>query len=243
MKCIGILGGMSWESTVPYYQSINQTVRQRLGKLHSANLILYSVDFQAVAEMQASGDWEAAGRLLANAARRLEQAGADIIVLATNTMHKVASAIEEATEIPLLHIADATAAAAKRQNLACLGLLGTQFTMEEAFYRQRLEQHGLQVRTPPEADRQVVHRVIYEELCQGQFLSESREAYLQIIDQLAEPAVADDDSPALPACQAIILGCTEIGLLVKTEHTRLPLLNTTTLHAEAAVDFALGAAT
>lgn len=229
MKTIGLIGGMSWESTVPYYRLINEGVKQRLGGLHSARLVLYSVDFHAIERLQHAGRWDEAGMLLADAARALQAAGAELLVLCTNTMHKVAPAIEAAVTISLLHIADPTAAAAKGAGIETVGLLGTRFTMEEDFYRGRLEaRHGLRVLIPEAADREVVHRVIYDELCLGATREESRAAYRAIIDRLVAQGAA-----------GIILGCTEIGLLVKPEDSPVPLFDTTALHAASAVDFAL----
>ncbi|WP_337243679.1 aspartate/glutamate racemase family protein [Luteimonas sp. gir] len=230
MRTLGLLGGMSWESTIPYYRTINETIKQRLGGLHSARIVLFSVDFHEVERLQHAGQWEAAGALLADAARRLQAAGADGLVLCTNTMHKVAGHIESAVEIPLLHIADPTAEAIKAQGLSRVGLLGTRFTMEQDFYRARLEdRHGLQVLTPAPDDREVVHRVIYDELCLGRVLDASRAAYLAIIDRL----VAE-------GAQAVILGCTEISLLVEPQHVpQVPLFDTTHLHAVHAATWAL----
>ena len=229
MKMIGLIGGMSWESTVPYYRILNETVKQRLGGLHSAKVVLHSVDFHEIEAMQAAGAWEAAGDAMAAAARSLEAAGADFLVLCTNTMHKVAPALERAAGIPLLHIADPTAAAARAQGIARVGLLGTRFTMEEDFYAGRLrEKHGLEVLTPAAGERALVHRVIYEELCLGQVRGESREAFRRVIAGLVEAGA-----------QGIILGCTEIGLLVQPGDSPAPLFDTTRLHALAAVDKAL----
>ncbi|MBK7473282.1 MAG: aspartate/glutamate racemase family protein [Betaproteobacteria bacterium] len=229
MKVIGLIGGMSWESTVPYYRQINETIRERLGGLHSAKIILYSVDFHEVERMQHAGDWQAAGDLLAGAARTLEAAGADFLVLCTNTMHNVADRIESAVAIPLFHIADPTAAAIKRAGHARVGLLGTQFTMEQAFYRDRLrERHGLEVRVPGPAERALVHRIIYDELCQGVVLPESRATYRRVMADLAAQGA-----------QAIILGCTEISLLVGQQDAGVPLFDTTAIHAHAAADEAL----
>lgn len=229
MKTIGLIGGMSWESTVPYYSHINEAVKARLGGLHSARLVLYSVDFHDVERLQHAGDWDAAGAVLANAARSLQAAGADFLVLCTNTMHKVAAAIEDAVGIPLLHIADPTAAAIQRAGHLRVGLLGTRFTMEEAFYRDRLRDlHGLHVVLPDAADREIVHRIIYEELCLGIVRTESRAAYLDIMGKLAAQGA-----------EAIILGCTEISLLVRQSDCETPLFDTTALHASAAADEAL----
>lgn len=229
MKTLGLLGGMSWESTVPYYRWINEEVREHLGGLHSARLLLHSVDFHEIAQMQQAGDWGAAGRLLGAAAHGLAQAGAQAIVLCTNTMHRVAEDIEAAVDVPLLHIADATAIAIRAANLGRVGLLGTRFTMEQDFYLGRLRtRHGLDVRVPPADARDEVHRIIYEELCQGQVRDAARVRYRQIMRGLV-----DDGA------QAIILGCTEIGLLVGPSDADVPLFDTTRLHARAAVAWAL----
>lgn len=229
MKTIGLIGGMSWESTVPYYRHINEMIKARLGELHSARIILYSVDFQEIATLQRAGDWDAAAQVLIEAAQAVEAAGADFLLVCTNTMHKVAPAIEASVSIPLLHIADATAAGIIRAGHEVVGLLGTRFTMEQAFYKQRLsERHGLQVVVPGEADRDIVHRVIYEELCLGVVRPESRQAYRRIMGELERRGA-----------QAIILGCTEIMLLVAQEDCALPLFDTTAIHAQAAAEHAL----
>ncbi|MFA7438699.1 aspartate/glutamate racemase family protein [Castellaniella sp.] len=229
MKTIGLLGGMSWESTVPYYRAINEAVKARLGGLHSARLVLYSVDFADIEALQHQGDWAGAGQALADAARALERAGADLLVLCTNTMHKVAPAIEAATPLPLLHIADPTAQAIHKAGLNRVGLLGTAFTMEQAFYRERLaRRHGIEVLVPGPADRAVVHRVIYDELCLGRTCDASREAYRRIMQGLVDQGA-----------QGIILGCTEISLLVGAADASVPLFDTTGLHALAAADAAL----
>lgn len=229
MKTIGLIGGMSWESTVPYYRQINELTKQRLGGLHSARIVLYSVDFHDIERLQHSGDWDAAGALLADAARALQAAGADFVVVCTNTMHKVAADIEAAVSIPLLHIADPTATAIKQAGHTVVGLIGTRFTMEEAFYRDRLrDRHGLRVIVPEPADRDLVHRVIYEELCLGNALPASRAEYRRIMATLVAQGA-----------QAIILGCTEISLLVSTSDASVPLFDTTALHAAAAVETAL----
>jgi aspartate racemase len=229
MKTIGLIGGMSWESTIPYYRQINQTVKARLGGLHSAKIVLYSVDFHEIERLQHAGDWDAAGAILADCARRLELAGADGLVLATNTMHKVASQIEDAVSIPLLHIADPTAAAIKQAGLTRVGLLGTRFTMEQDFYRARLAtRHGLQVCVPDEAARERVHRVIYDELCLGQIEPDSRAQYRAIMRDLVAQGA-----------QAIILGCTEISLLVGPDDAAVALFDTTLLHAQGAAEWAL----
>ena len=229
MKTIGLIGGMSWESTIPYYRQINQTIKERLGGLHSAKIVLYSVDFHEIERLQHAGDWDAAGALLADAARSLRAAGADFLVLCTNTMHKVTPAIEAAVDIPLLHIADPTAEAIREAGVTKVGLLGTRFTMEQAFNKDRLqEKFDLQVLTPSDDERQVVHRIIYEELCLGRILDESREAYRCIIASLVERGA-----------QAVILGCTEISLLVGPQDASVPLFDTTAIHARRAAEQAL----
>lgn len=228
MKTIGLIGGMSWESTIPYYRQINETLKARLGGLHSAKLVLYSVDFHDIERLQRAGDWAAAGALLAEAGQALERAGADFLLLCTNTMHKVAGDIEAAVSIPLLHIADPTAEAITRAGLRTVGLLGTRFTMEQDFYRQRLQQHGLTVITPAEADREAIHRVIYEELCLGIVRGSSREEYRRVMATLVDQGA-----------EAIILGCTEISLLVDSGDARVPLFDTTLLHARRAAEAAL----
>ncbi len=231
MKRIGLLGGMSWESTAEYYRLINTAVAQRLGGLHSADLVMVSVDFAVIEQMQASGRWDEAGALLAREAARLESAGAALIALCTNTMHKVAPMIEAAVSVPLLHLADSTAGAVIGANIARAGLLGTAFTMEQDFYRGRLEAAGLQVLIPDEAGRAEVHRIIYDELCHGVVRAESRQRYLDIIADLVA-AGAD----------GIILGCTEIELLLPPDAADLspvPLFPTSRIHALAAVELAL----
>ena len=231
MKTIGLLGGMSWESTVPYYRQLNEAVKARLGGLHSAKVVLYSVDFAEIERLQHCGDWESAGAVLADAARALERAGADFVVLSTNTMHKVAPAIESAVKIPLLHIADPTAAAIRKAGLSRIGLLGTRFTMEQDFYRGRLvERHGIDVLTPEADDRELVHRVIYEELCLGRIEERSRQAYRDVMQRLVERGA-----------QGLILGCTEISMLVGEEDASVPLFDTTAIHAAAAAQLALAA--
>ncbi|MFV3333813.1 aspartate/glutamate racemase family protein [Pseudomonas sp. NY15437] len=229
MKTIGLIGGMSWESTIPYYRQINERIKERLGGLHSAKVALYSVDFHEIERLQHAGDWDAAGRVLADAARSLKAAGADFLVLCTNTMHKVAPAIEAAVDIPLLHIADPTAEAIRAAGVSTVGLLGTRFTMEQAFYKDRLaDRFGLKVLTPSEADRGVVHRIIYEELCLGRIRDESRDEYRRIIGALVEQGA-----------EAVILGCTEISLLVGPQDASVPLFDTTALHALQAADAAI----
>ena len=229
MKTIGLIGGMSWESTLHYYQSLNEQVKQRLGGLHSAKIVLYSVDFHDIEQLQRTGQWDEAGVRLATAARALEAAGADVLVLCTNTMHKVAPAIEAAVAIPFLHIADPTAEAIKHAGLQRIALLGTRFTMEEDFYRGRLEaQHGLQVIVPEAPDREIVHNVIYNELCLGVIRESSRQAHREIIARLVAKGA-----------QGIILGCTEIAMLVSPADSPVPVFDTTQLHALCALDFAL----
>lgn len=228
MKTIGLLGGMSWESTVGYYKAINEGIKQALGGLHSAKIVLVSVDFAEIEACQARGDWDTAGALLAAGARQLKAAGAECLLICTNTMHKVVDDITAATNLPLVHIADATAELLVADGVSKVGLLGTAFTMEQDFYTGRLRTHGLDVIVPDEADRRIVHRVIYEELCLGQCVAESKAEYLRIIEALrAEGA------------EAVILGCTEIGLLVSNGDTDVPLLDTTAIHAKKAVSFAL----
>lgn len=229
MKTIGLIGGMSWESTVPYYRQINETIKEHLGGLHSAKLILYSVDFHDVERLQCAGDWAGAGELIAAAARSLESAGADFLVLCTNTMHKIAPAIEAAVRIPLFHIADPTALAIKQAGYSKVGLLGTRFTMEQDFYRDRLrDRHGISVLVPPPEERDLVHRIIYEELCLGLVTADSRSRYRTIMANLAAQGA-----------QAIILGCTEISLLVSQPDSDVPLFDTTAIHARAAAVAAL----
>jgi aspartate racemase len=228
VRTIGLLGGMSWESTAIYYRIINETVKQRLGGLHSAKVVLYSVDFEEIEQLQHRDRWDEAGRLLAEAASRIEAAGAECLVICTNTMHRVAAEIESAVRIPLLHIADATAAALRAAGIVSAGLLGTRFTMEQEFYRGRLESHGIQVIVPDDAGRETVHRVIYEELCQGQVKEESRSEFAKIIESLAARGAA-----------GVILGCTEIGLLVRAGDSPVPVYDTTEIHARRAVEWAL----
>lgn len=229
MKTIGLLGGMSWESTELYYRLINEETKRIRGGLHSAPIAMVSVDFQEIERLQNGDDWESAADLLSDSARRVEAAGADFLLICTNTMHRVADAIAAAIDIPLLHLADATANEIRAAGIRTVGLLGTRFTMEQDFYTGRLEKHGLRVLVPPREDRDVVHRVIYEELCLGNVNADSRGAFLRIIADLA-------DSGA----EAVIEGCTEIGLLVKSEHTDVTLYDTTSIHARHAVFQALG---
>ncbi|HSK46423.1 MAG TPA: aspartate/glutamate racemase family protein [Coriobacteriia bacterium] len=230
MKTIGLIGGMSWESTLPYYRRINELVHERLGGLHSARIALVSVDFADIEALQSSGRWKEAGSQLAEAARSVEAAGADCVVLATNTMHKVAREIEDAVEIPLLHIADTVAAAVHAEGFETVGLLGTRFTMEEDFYRMRLEDSfGLSVLVPEVGDREYVNRAIYEELCCGILSETTRDRFRDIIGRLVERGA-----------QGVILGCTEIPLLISSADVPVPVFDTGELHAVAAVDFALG---
>lgn len=229
MKTIGLLGGMSWESTVTYYRAINEGVKDALGGLHSAKIAMYSVDFEPIERRQREGDWEGTARILAEAARSIQGAGADFLVLCTNTMHKVAPQIESAIDIPLLHIADATADVLVDNGIETVGLLGTAFTMEEDFYKGRLrDRYGFDVMVPNADDRQIVHRVIYQELCLGKIQADSKAEYLRIIDRLAEQGA-----------EAVILGCTEIGMLVSPRDTGVRLFDTTAIHAQKAVAYAI----
>ncbi|MBK8460457.1 MAG: aspartate/glutamate racemase family protein [Micropruina sp.] len=223
-KTIGMIGGMSWESTAEYYRLANQLTRDRLGGLHSASVLIASVDFAEIEEFQSRGEWSLAGAQLAEVARSLETAGAELLILCTNTMHKVAPAIEAAVSIPFLHLADATATAVRAAGIRTVGLLGTAFTMEQDFYRERLRGHGLEVVVPGEEDRALVHRVIYDELCRGLVGEESRAEFTRIIGLLADRG----------AC-GVILGCTEIELLVGPEHSPIPTFPTSRLHIEAAI--------
>lgn len=228
MKTIGLIGGMSWESSAEYYRLLNELVRERLGGLHSARCILHSVDFAEIERLQVSGEWEQAGEVLAEAARGLAAAGADLLLICTNTMHKVAGQVQDAVPVPLLHLGDATADAVRAAGLKTVGLLGTAFTMEQDFYRDRLAGHGLTVLVPEAEGRAEVHRIIYEELCLGVVEDSSRAVYQRVIDQL----VAD-------GAEGVVLGCTEIELLIGQEHSPVPVFPTTLLHAEAAVTAAL----
>jgi aspartate racemase len=232
MKRIGLLGGMSWESTALYYRLLNEGVAERLGGLHSADCVMVSVDFAGIARLQAEGRWDEAGQLLAREARTLQTAGAEVLLLCTNTMHKVADQIQAATDVPLLHIADVTAAAAHKAGLTRVGLLATGFTMEQRFHRDRLESHGLQILVPEAPGRDLVHSVIYQELCRGIFTDSSRAHVRGVIDDL----VAN-------GAEGIILGCTEIELLISASDSPVPVLPTTLLHAVAGLDAALGSET
>jgi aspartate racemase len=229
MKTIGLIGGMSWESSAEYYRLLNELVRERLGGLHSAPCILHSLDFAEIEELQVAGDWERAGEILADAARGLQAAGADLLLICTNTMHKVAGQVEAAVSVPLLHLADATADVVRAEGLTRVGLLGTAFTMEQAFYRDRLAGHGLEVLTPDADGRALVHRVIYEELCRGVVREQSRSAYQGVIGKLVAAGA-----------EGVVLGCTEIELLIREKDSPVPVFPTTRLHAEAAVNAALG---
>lgn len=229
MKTIGLLGGMSWESTVGYYRAINEGVKNTLGGLHSAKIAMYSVDFEPIEKLQHVGDWKGTAIILSEAARSVESAGADFLLICTNTMHKVAPEIEKAIKIPLLHIADATAEVLVHEDIKTVGLLGTAFTMEQDFYKGRLsENYGLNVLVPGKEDRQVIHNIIYQELCLGKIESNSKTEYLRIIDSLANQGA-----------EAVILGCTEIGMLVNQGDTKVRLLDTTAIHAEKAVEYAI----
>jgi len=228
MKTIGLLGGMSWESSIEYERIINTEVRRRLGGVHSADLLIRSYDFEAIELLQEEGDWDTAGQVLADDAARLEEAGADVIVLATNTMHKVARQIEDAIRIPFLHIADATADAVEAEGIEAIALLGTRYTMEQDFYRGRLTAHGLEVLVPGAADRTFVHDVIFNELVRGRIVDASKQRYLEVIDRLHDRGA-----------EGVIAGCTEIELLVTPDDVEQPYFPTARLHAMAAVDFAL----
>lgn len=229
MKTIGLLGGMSWESTAYYYRMLNEGVRERLGGLHSAPCLVYSVDFDKVERMQKAGEWEAAGDYLAERARALESAGAECIVLCTNTMHKVFQPVENSLSIPMLHIADGTADAIVDRDVSSVALLGTRYTMEQDFYRSRVEEHGLTVVIPGERDRAIVHDTIFDELCRGVVSDSSRSEFQRIVTYLGHQSGA----------KGVILGCTEIGMLLNAENSPLPVFDTTLLHVTAALDWAL----
>ncbi len=228
-RTLGIIGGMSWESTQSYYRLINEGIKAKLGNLHSADLLIHSVDFAPIGELQAQGKWEELGDVMVNSGERLQAAGAQGLLIATNTMHKVAEQVQAATNLPLIHIADATADAIKQQGLTKIALLGTQFTMTEDFYTQRLIDASLQVLIPDTDARAEVHRIIYDELCQGQLLASSRQYYTQVINELAAQGA-----------EGVILGCTEIGLLISRADSPIPVFDTTAIHAAAAVQFLLG---
>ncbi|MFF2591224.1 aspartate/glutamate racemase family protein [Peribacillus butanolivorans] len=228
MKTIGLIGGMSWESSLEYYRIINEEVKTKLGGLHSAKCILYSVDFEEIERYQAEGEWESSGKLLGDVAQSLEKAGAEIIVICTNTMHKVIRYIEEKVSLPILHIADSTANQIQKSEISTVGLLGTKYTMEQDFYKTRIEFNGIKVLIPNDEDRKVINKVIYEELCLGGIQQSSRDYYKKVIKSLV-----DDGA------EGIILGCTEIGLLVKPEDSEVPLFDTTEIHAIESVNMAL----
>ena len=229
MKTIGLLGGMSWESTLGYYKTINEGIKNILGGLHSAKIAMYSVDFEPIEQLQHAGDWEGTAKILTEAAKNIQAAGADFLLICSNTMHKIAPNVEASIEIPLLHIADATAEILVKEGIKTVGLLGTAFTMEQDFYKGRLaNNYGLNVLVPNKEDRGIVHKVIYEELCLGIVKSGSKAEYLRIIDLLAAKGA-----------EAVILGCTEIGMLVNQSDTNVKLLDTTTIHAEKAVEYAM----
>jgi aspartate racemase len=230
MRTLGLIGGMSWESTLPYYRLVNERVRERLGGLHSAKLLLYSVDFAEVEAMQREARWEDAATLMVDAAGRLQAGGAEAIVICTNTMHLLAPDIERAVDLPLLHIADVTADAVRAHAIGRIALLGTRFTMEQPFYRERLAAHGLDVLVPESDERDDIHRIIYDELCRGVIRDDSRERYRRIIASLVERGA-----------QGVVLGCTEIGLLVGEADAVVPMFDTTVLHARAAADWAIDA--
>ncbi|MEO0406461.1 MAG: aspartate/glutamate racemase family protein [Cyanobacteria bacterium P01_A01_bin.135] len=229
MKTIGLLGGMSWESTIGYYRAINEGVKNTLGGLHSAKIVMYSVDFEPIEKLQHKGDWESAARILSEAAQSIQSAGADFLLICTNTMHKVAPQIEKSIKIPLIHIADATAEVLVQKDIKTVGLLGTAFTMEQDFYKGRLsENYGLNVLVPDQEDRRIVHEVIYQELCLGEIKANSKTEYLRVIDMLARQGA-----------EAVILGCTEIGILVSQGDTAVELFDTTAVHAQKAVKYAI----
>ena len=227
-RTLGIIGGMSWESTQSYYRLINEGIKAELGNLHSADLLIHSVDFAPIGVLQAQGAWGELGIMMASSGKRLQAAGAQGLLIATNTMHKVVDEVQAATDLPIIHIAEATAQAINQQGLKTIALLGTQFTMTEDFYKQRLIDAGLQVLIPDTDARAEVHRIIYDELCQGQLLASSRQYYSQVIKDLAEQGA-----------EGVILGCTEIGLLIKQKDSSIPVFDTTAIHAAAAVDFLL----
>ncbi len=229
MKTIGMIGGMSWESSLEYYRIMNQAVKEKLGGFHSAPCILYSVDFDDVEKLQHQGDWESLTRLMIEAAQRVKKAGADFLVICTNTMHKMADEVQGAIQIPLLHIADVTAEAIKANGQSRVGLLGTKFTMEQDFYKGRLQEiHGIDVLIPEDKERQVIHDILYNELCLGEIKELSKGKFQSIIQNLVKRGA-----------QGVILGCTEIPLIVRQEDYEIPLYDTTALHSRAAVDFAL----
>ena len=228
LKTIGLIGGMSWESTVTYYKIINETVKEKLGGLHSAKCILYSVDFQEIEECQANGNWEKSGEILGEAAYNLEKAGADFIVICTNTMHKVVNQIKEKISVPILHIAEMTAEKILEKGLKNIALLGTKYTMEQDFYKSKLIEKGINVIIPDKNDIEIINKVIYDELCLGTINSNSKKKFLEIVDKLRSKGA-----------EGIILGCTEIGLLIKNEDTDVPLFDTAIIHAEQAAMYSI----
>ncbi|MES5954833.1 aspartate/glutamate racemase family protein [Bacillus fungorum] len=228
MKTIGLIGGMSWESTTEYYRIINEEIKERLGGLHSAKCMINSVDFEEIERFQTNGDWNGAGEVLGKAAYSLQRGGADFIIICTNTMHKVVEEIKKNIHIPVLHIADATAKEIKRKGIQTVGLLGTKYTMEQDFYKSRIEENYIEVMVPSEKDRDKINEVIYTELCLGKITSQSRVYYKRVIEELVQEGA-----------QGIILGCTEIGLLIKQEDVSIPIFDTTHIHAVEAVNFAL----
>lgn len=228
LKTIGLIGGMSWESTITYYKIINETVKERLGGLHSAKCILYSVDFQEIEECQANGNWGKSGEILGEAAYNLEKAGADFIVICTNTMHKVVNQIKEKISIPILHIAEMTAEKILEKGLKNIALLGTKYTMEQDFYKSKLIEKGINVIVPDKNDVEIINKVIYDELCLGTINSNSKKKFLEIVDKLRNKGA-----------EGIILGCTEIGLLIKNEDTDVPLFDTAIIHAERAAIYSI----
>lgn len=228
MKTVGLIGGMSWASTIPYYRLINEGIGQRLGGLHSAKLAIYSVDFAEIEACQVSGNWDKAGQILADAAVALKKAGAEGIIIGANTMHKVADVVAKQSGLPLLHIADATVAAIKSQNMSRVALLGTRYTMEQTFIRDRIAASGIDVLIPDEAQRQAIHRIIYAELCHGVITERAKACYQQIIASLAAQGA-----------EGVIFGCTEIGLLLSADESPVPVFDTTVLHANMAVEFML----
>jgi len=228
MKTIGLLGGMSWQSTIEYYRLINERVSQRIGGLHSGKILMYSVDFGEIEQLQRQNDWETAGKRLAAAAQALEKAGADMMLICANTMHKVSDAVQQSIGIPLVHVADVTAEAIRKAGLRHVGLLGTRYTMEQDFLKQRLSAHGLQVSVPGENDRNDLHRIIFEQLCKGIFLESSKVRVIQIMESLAASGA-----------EGVIWGCTEISLLLRPEEAPLQVFDTTALHAGKAVELAL----
>lgn len=228
MKTIGLVGGMSWESTVTYYQLINQFVAKKLGGLHSAQILLYSVDFEEIERCQSEGNWEKSGEILANIAQKLETAGADFIVICTNTMHKVAPQIAKVISIPIIHIAETTAEVLQQSGIQTVGLLGTKYTMQQDFYKAKLIDKGLKVIIPDEQDMEIINRIIFEELCLGKINPDSRQFFQSVIDKLKKHGA-----------EGVILGCTEIGLLIKPENSNLPVFDTTLIHAQKAAEYAL----